>query len=392
MKKINLLKLKNKRILILTSSTGGGHDSRAKTFRKWFEELYPNELNIKIENIIENSSLLGQIGVLLYNTIQKNFPFLHKIFWWIVELYGYLESKFLIKYNRYYYSMIKKFKPNLILSVHDCTNRGYFQIAKKILGITNVICGTYCGEFSGGYGFSHMWVEPSSDFYYCRTIDSLKFSRKIGLPDNKGNVCFNIFPPSYFKKKLTLLKKRNFLIKEGLNPNKFTIYLASGMVGSNQHLLLLNKLLLLKDKIQVIAVCGLNKNATLALKKWKLNHPDFSILIEGYSRRIASILQVSNLLITRGGSNSNAEALYWGCPPLFYNFKGIMPQEELTVKYFINNKCGIEANSINLIYKLIQKYVLDFNAYESLIRNCFNNKPTDSIKDIIHELIYYIKS
>ena len=34
----------------------------------------------------------------------------------------------------YYQQVIEEYQPHLVFSVHDCLNRGYFQLARKILG------------------------------------------------------------------------------------------------------------------------------------------------------------------------------------------------------------------------------------------------------------------
>lgn len=72
------------RILVLTSSTGGGHDARAEAFAEWCFQLYRHDVDVRIEQMLEASSLFYRSGVNLYNWIQKKSPWLHKIFlpWW----------------------------------------------------------------------------------------------------------------------------------------------------------------------------------------------------------------------------------------------------------------------------------------------------------------------
>lgn len=44
------------RILVLTSSTGAGHDTRAQAFAEWCFELYRHEVDVRIEQMLEKSS------------------------------------------------------------------------------------------------------------------------------------------------------------------------------------------------------------------------------------------------------------------------------------------------------------------------------------------------
>jgi len=75
-----------------------------------------------------------------------------------------------------------------VLSVHDCLNRGYFQLARKILGHDNVTCATYCGEFSGGWGYSRNWIEPSVDMFFSRTQTAQDYAIKKGIGPEKARV------------------------------------------------------------------------------------------------------------------------------------------------------------------------------------------------------------
>ena len=43
-------------------------------------------------------------------------------------------------------------------------------------------CVTYCGEFSGGWGYSINWIEPSVDLYFSRTPTARDFAVRKGIP------------------------------------------------------------------------------------------------------------------------------------------------------------------------------------------------------------------
>ena len=62
------------RILVLTSSTGGGHDARAEAFAEWCFQLYRHDVDVRIEQMLEKSSVVNRTGVNLYNRIQRAAP------------------------------------------------------------------------------------------------------------------------------------------------------------------------------------------------------------------------------------------------------------------------------------------------------------------------------
>ena len=73
------------RILVLTSSTGGGHDARAAAFAEWCFQLYRHDVDVRIEQMLEQSSVVNRAGVNLYNRLQQAAPWVHIWFYTLVE-------------------------------------------------------------------------------------------------------------------------------------------------------------------------------------------------------------------------------------------------------------------------------------------------------------------
>ena len=111
--------------------------------------------------MLERSSVVNRGGVHLYNWIQRRMPFLHSAYYAIIELLALLNQRTVALGRGYYTKVLRDYRPHLILSVHDCLNRGYFQLARQVLAPQRVRCVTYCGEFSGGWGYSVNWIEPT---------------------------------------------------------------------------------------------------------------------------------------------------------------------------------------------------------------------------------------
>jgi processive 1,2-diacylglycerol beta-glucosyltransferase len=325
------------RILVLTSSTGGGHDARAQAFAQWCFALYRHGVDVRIEQMLEKSSVINRSGVSLYNWIQLQLPFLHNIFYAAIELLSFLNRSSVRLGRSYYSGVLEEYKPHLILSVHDCLNRGYFQFARDILGAENVRCVTYCGEFSGGWGYSRNWIEPSVDMFISRTETARDFALRQGMPVEKTRVRGHLMRPQAMLEKLSdrelALYRKNEL---GLEEDRFTVFLATGGNGANNHLLLLPSLLRHAAKLQVIAICGRNNETYNELMHWRSNHPELQMFIDGFTDVMHLLIQVSDVIVTRGGTTTCAKSLHYGCPILFNAFGGIMPQEKLTWKFFRN--------------------------------------------------------
>lgn len=323
------------RILILTSSTGAGHDVRAQAFAEWCFELYRHNVDVRIEQMLEKSSGFFSAGVQFYNWIQKKSPWMHKAFFLFVELLSLLNRRSVTFGRAYYESVLREYQPHLVFSVHDCLNRGYFQLARKVLGADQVRCATYCGEFSGGFGYSVNWVEPTTDLYISRTPTARDYAVKLGMPRERTRVRGHLMQPRQHIGFMNRQARAAYLENElELRTNLFTVFLATGGNGANNHLDLLTALLPYADRVQAVVICGRNNEAYNQVLSWRIEHPQLNCFLDRFSEEVHLLMQVSDVIVTRGGTTSCAKALHFRCPIIFNALGGVMPQEELTVKFF----------------------------------------------------------
>ncbi len=376
------------RILVLTSSTGGGHDARAEAFAEWCFQLYRHDVDVRIEQMLEKSSAVNRTGVNLYNRIQRSAPWVHKLFYAVIEVLSWLNSSDVTFGSGYYLKVLKDYQPHLIFSVHDCLNRGYFQLARKTLGPDQVRCATYCGEFSGGWGYSRNWIEPSVDLYFSRTPTASDYAIKCGIAPEKARVRGYLMRPRQLLEVLTPVDRRVFQAKRlGLDPEKFTVFLATGGNGANNHFDLLPALVAHAARVQAIVICGRNKETYNELMHWRALHPEFDCHIEGYSDIVHLYMQASDVIVTRGGTTTCAKALHFRCPIIFNAFGGIMPQEELTWKFFRNGAASKKIESAGDFAHLIDAWMANPALYEAVRVNFLKLRYEEDPTILIDELV-----
>jgi len=376
------------RILVLTSSTGGGHDARAEAFAEWCFQLYRHEVDVRIEQMLEKSSVINRSGVNLYNWIQRHAPWLHQVFFAIVELLSYLNRRRVMLGAGYYLDVLREYQPHLVFSVHDCLNRGYFQLARRALTPARVRCATYCGEFSGGWGYSRNWIEPSVDLYISRTPTARDFAVKCGILPEKTRVRGYLMRPRSHLEVLDATDRRTYRTKRlGLDPDRFTVFLATGGNGANNHAALLPVLLRHADRIQAIIICGRNKETFNELIHWRALHPEFNCYIEGYSDNVHLLMQASDVIVTRGGTTTCAKALHFRCPIIFNAFGGIMPQERLTWKFFRNGAASEKIEDAADFARIIDRWMANAETYghvrENFLKLRYEEDPTVIIDEVV---------
>jgi len=376
------------RILVLTSSTGGGHDARAEAFAEWCFQLYRHEVDVRIEQMLEKSSVFNRAGVNFYNRIQASAPWVHKLFYAFVEMQSILNRNSVSFGRRYYLEVIRDYRPHLVLSVHDCLNRGYFQLARRELGAENVRCATYCGEFAGGWGYSRNWIEPSVDLYFSRTATAQDYALKKGIDPARARVRGYLMSPRAHVEVIPEDERLAFREKRlGLDPNLFTVFLATGGNGANNHFDLLPSLVRRADRCQAIVICGRNKQAYNEMVHWRANHPEFNCYVEGYSEIVHLLIQASDVIVTRGGTTTCAKALHFKCPIVFNAFGGIMPQEELTWKYLRNGAASQKIEDTADFERLVGAWLSDPGSYRKMRENFLGLRSEEDPTILIDELV-----
>lgn len=375
-----------KQILILTSSTGSGHDARAYALKEWFHKLYNDSTEVRIEHLLENASHTGNFGVNLYNWIQKYIPFFHYIYWFIIEALGQLQRIRLMIGRSYYKKLISEYKPHLIISVHDFLNIGYFRIARKVLGKDKVRCVIYCGEFSGGFGYSINWIDPSADWFVSRTQMAQEFAFKLKAPQERSAVFLGLLPPKVYSSRLSSNEVTIFREKElGLKKNLFTVFLTTGGNGANNHIELLEALYFHRNDVQAIVICGRNHSAYRQVLAWKEAHKDFSLYVEGHSEQVSQLIQASDLVVAKGGGNTAAKTFFLGTPILFNGLQGFMPQEKVTLKFFLKNKAARIFNSVTDFESLIAKWKYFGPEYADMLTHFKSLKKEDMSPEIFFQ-------
>jgi len=376
------------RILVLTSSTGGGHDARAEAFAEWCFQLYRHAVDVRIEQMLEKSSVVNRTGVNLYNWIQRRLPILHTAYYAVIELLSILNRSNVRLGHSYYMKVLTEYRPHLVFSVHDCLNRGYFQLARKVLGADKVRCVTYCGEFSGGWGYSINWIEPTVDLYISRTPTARDFAVKKGVPFERTRVRGHLMRPRAHQEVLSSSARVKYLVEKlGLRPDLFTVFLATGSNGANNHRALLPAILRHADRCQVIIICGRNKDSFHELLHWRAEHPELNCYVEGYSEAVHLLMQCSDVIVTRGGTTTCAKALHFRCPILFNAFGGIMPQESLTWKFFRNGSRTTKIESADDFARIIDQWMADRASYAAYREDFLHLRYEENPVILIDELV-----
>lgn len=324
----------NMRVLVLTSSTGGGHDMRARSFKAWAECHADFPVETRIHQTLESTHPLYRFGVALYNGIQKYQPRLHHLYFGYLEVAAMFKNASRILSANRSGEVLAEFRPSVILSVHGSLNHGFFDLAKQTLGADAVRCGTYCGELHDGYGFSKHWVNPQADFFVAATEQVRQGAIRRGVPSDRAFCGGFLLSPDFYTPEMDAASRAKFLYEAtGLDPARFTILLSTGAVGANNHLSFLKALAKSGLSCQAVALCGKNDVAREKISAWAQKQSAIKVAALPTFQKMSNLMQSVSAIVARPGTGTTSEAIVRGCPILFNGLGGVMPQECITLQF-----------------------------------------------------------
>ena len=320
------------RLLLLTASTGGGHDMRARSFAQWAQRD-PQGTEVVVHQTLESTAGLYRFGVGLYNWIQRTAPRLHHLYFNWLEIFRPCGDARRLVGRETFASALRAAAPDAVISVHGSLNHGFFEVVREVLG-PRVPRITYCGELFGGYGFSKNWVNPKADLFIGAVPEICDAARALGMPESRiwcGGFMLN---PDFYEADHGP-DARDLFLREtlGLDPVRPTLLLSTGAVGANNHADFVRALESAGLPLQVLAVCGRNTVARTSLATLARSLRQVKLTPLGYRDDMRRIMQSVTAIVARPGTGTTSEAVMAGCPILFNGIGGVMPQEGITLKW-----------------------------------------------------------
>ncbi|MCT0200211.1 hypothetical protein KQ313_11025 [Synechococcus sp. CS-1325] len=311
------------RVLILTSRAGTAHQNAANALVSWFGIQVPHvDVTVLFH---EDTCAYNSDATNLYNWIQKKAPWLHKIYWRILETEDFTKPGTVLIGRGHFVEVLRRCLPDLLISTHPHTNRGHFDLAKRVVG-PQLRCIVCCTEVDGGFGFTRNWVTRTADGFWAITEPVAAELRKRLFPEQRIAVLGPLLQQPFHAggaAPLTL-------------PGLPLLVLGSGANGSGNHLDLLEQLLPWGGQLEVVALCGHRKDLQNAVQHWAESHPGLAVTALDFQgpEAMAALYRRCWAMVSRPGARTATEALLLGCPLIFHHLGGCMPQELLALRYF----------------------------------------------------------
>ena len=371
---------RRKTLLVLSSKGGGGHISASLTLKKLLEK----EFDIHVIYPIDQLRIWGiSSGEQLYNSMLQdgwtrsmNFIVRHVA----PRLFRSREHKL----ENIIHSSIESYQPDLVISLIPFVNYPASEAARK-KQIPYLLVTTDNDLRHWVLGLEKLRhpdfkVTIGSDL---ATSRELLLEKKI--PETAIETIGLPLRPEFIMTKDEKKIREEFAISD----DKPVILIMMGGAGASKAYDYAKKIGQIDLSSHLIVIMGRNEKMRKDLEKVVL-HPSNSMTILGFTDRVADLMAISHVIITKPGPGTICEAIAMKLPILVDNTDKLLFWERINVELVLRYGIGEPITHPAEIPYLIETYLQD-QAMKEQVRNCFVLVPPNHfhlrIRGIIEEMI-----
>jgi len=368
--------MNNKKIIILYSTGGMGHKKAAMALLKAFRAA-GDVLEVEAIDVIEHAS---RVYKFLYLDFYVYLMSAGRWLWSIMYYFSNLplvdlatrRLRAFLDYNSLtgLGKMLINKQPDAVIATHfllpsiaEVLRKDKRFHAKMFTVITD-------------YGPHSYWLSDHMDMFFVGSDSASAEVAKRGVPPERIKVT-GIPTTDDFIKDQDIGGLR---AKYGLASSGKTIFLMSGGYGVGpieEMLLELNKC---ASNIQVIVVCGHNKEVYEDVKalQEKLKYP---VVLFGFTDKVAELMAVSDLMITKAGGISSTEALNARLPMVL--FASIPGQETWNERFLVSSGAAEKAVRAEDIPAIADRVLGSDEVYSSFLAGIDKVRRPCAAEDIV---------
>ncbi len=371
------------KILIISSDTGGGHRSAAKTIADGLEKFWKGEsAAVRTIKAVEESHHVTDKLVNLYNWVLQNKQHWMKYLYWAINKVRPETREFFMKRCiGFCKESFEKWCPHIVVSVHPLTQHIFARILKELNLIDKVPLVTVVTDPC--YGFWKGWACDDVSLYLVANEDAERQLVDYGISPEKIKISGMPVNPKFHE--VNEHDAQNARRIYGLDPDKFTVFVNAGWIGGGNIPKIFREFVRGELDVQAIFLAG--KNEELRLEAERLaKTAKFPIKVIGYSDEIEKVMQSANVMISKLGGLTTFEALACRLPIIADATTPPMPQEAGTSALIERRGAGILLKRSIDIVPTIQNLINDNGDYSRMKAATIGMTMPNSTEYIIQEI------
>jgi len=373
-----------RRILLLTADTGGGHRSCAEAVLEALRRRHPDSCQVEMVDALSGYAPFP------FNKLDALYPYMTR-FSKVTWEPGYRltntpeRARLLIRAawpiaQKTARDVLINHPTDLIVSFHPLYN--YAMLWAKEKEDNNTPMATVVTDLATLHA---MWCAPGMVRYIVPTEQAARLACDYGVSSEQVNVVG--LPISRRFSELAGRPKPEVRRNLDLDPDLPTVLLMGGGQGLGKMYTAARALASIRLDFQLIIVAGRNPSLKLRLQMadWRI-----PVRIFGFTREVPALMAASDVLVTKAGPSTVAEALAMGLPMILSSY--IPGQEDGNMEIVVQGKAGVYAPKPKQMVHTLREWLAPgsqaLTEYAQAARKLGRPNAADDIADILCELAH----
>ncbi|KAF0137129.1 MAG: monogalactosyldiacylglycerol synthase family protein [Xanthobacteraceae bacterium] len=325
-------------ILVLMSRTGGGHLASARALEAEFQAQRPGCRVTIVDLLTDHIAFPFSRMPRGYDTLVGRAPRLWHTMWRMTAIAPVARSSAAIvrRMSRTHIeALLREARPDLVVSVHPLVNHLVIPVLERVAPRTRYV--TVVTDLGG---IHPSWLHPRNAAIYLPTERAVELAAARGLPRQRLHAHGLPVRADFAR---TAAERSDTCRAFGLDPDLPAVLVmgGGGGIGPMESIVsetaaALSAASPARPAAQIVVVCASNARLKerLAAATWPV-----PVTALGYVDRMSDLMQACDLLVTKAGPGTIAEASIRGLPMLLYGF--IPGQEGANVDHVVDAGAGL---------------------------------------------------
>ncbi|MDD5266307.1 MAG: glycosyltransferase [Methylococcales bacterium] len=370
--------MNKKRVLIMSVSAGMGHIKAAAALEKTFAADESVVEVINNDALQYTNKLFRDFYSTFYTSLVKSAP--NFLGWWyktsdepwrtdaMRQMIDRLNTKPLVRF-------IRTFDPHIIVCTHFMPAGiiSHLIATEKLQAHLSIVV--------TDFDFHAMWLSRAFHRYFVAIDETKAYLQMLGMPTDRITVSGIPIDP-VFSEPVNRARECALL---GLDPTKPILLLSAGALGVSPTDFILEQLLLLSHRAQILVVCGRDEELRQRVEQRVRNQHNREVRVFGYTDEMHRWMKTADLFIGKPGGLTTAEALASGLPMCVFN--PIPGQEERNCDHLLEEGIAVKCNDIITLPFKISKLLDDPDRMAEMKLRALRFAKPDAAQTVVRTLI-----
>lgn len=393
----------SKKVLIMSASTGGGHNRAARAIKEELERKTIDGIPVKCE-IVDSLKLVNTtMDKIISRGYEKSAIYTPKAYG---RVYRFSETSLVSKnefkgnlltsvMSQKFKKLLKDSQPDLIIGTHPFPMIALSTLKKSSHTYKNStnLGDTFIKHNSSvnvppmisvltDYTTHSTWIQNEINYY----IVGHEYVKELLVFEGVDSNKVKTFGIPVEKSFLSHRDKETVLNELGLSSDKLTVLLMGGSFGAGNIKETLDELLDIDRDFQILVITGRNESLREKIEKKLASHShDKNICVLGYTNKMNDILASIDVLITKPGGLTTTEALLKDVPMIVPYY--IPGQEEENLDFLSNCGAALRTTKKYTLPVLLKVLIDDSTRLDMLKKNIKSIRKFNSSQNIANLVV-----